>query len=126
VSLCTGCGCATKEICLVQGDDYLDVDNREICISSIGCAWPTNIQSASVIFDDVTGGCGCPGLSSEFIKSATHKLRPPAEVCFSLTSAETYAMAVGKLRYNFSIVGKLDSGSSITLATGRASVVARA
>jgi hypothetical protein len=126
MSLCDGCGCNTKEICIVQGDDYLAIDGRAICVSSVGCSWPENIASVSVVFDDVTGGCGCPGDSSEFKSLAVYKPGPPASVCFDLTSKVTWSMAAGKLRYNFSVIAKLVTGSEITLVTGRASVVARA
>jgi hypothetical protein len=115
------CGCDQQVLCIKQGGSYMAADNLAICIDSTGCAWPDNLTDPQIVIQDVYGNCTCP-VNGDLTIAGTYTAGPPAKVCFDLTSAQTYALGSGLLRFNFQVVAKSAAGNRIVLRSGRISV----
>ncbi|MGV0982327.1 MAG: hypothetical protein ACOYB0_08205 [Polynucleobacter sp.] len=121
----SGCGCADSVITIFQGDAYLAIDDRALCIDSAGCAWPPAMVAVSLILDPVSGGCGCPFNSAIAIDGTiidSGAAAGPIKACFDLTSERTNQLALGHHAYRYRVVAQTINGNRVTLDAGRVSV----
>lgn len=121
---CHTCGCG-HELMIRQGDDYTKENGNQFCFDSRGCRWPDNMaDEASLVFEPVSRGCGCPFNSRGLVTGTITKDDCGVyEACFDIPCAETNAMACGKATYRWKLMGKGASGGPITLDSGYLTVL---